>query len=202
MKNSEKPRRSESFWFATSVVLLVITVGVLQGVVVAIAVAGVQMLARTSRPHDAVVGRIPGTSAFLDTETHPEAETFAALLIYRFDASLVFFNADHFKARARAAALHAPAPKRYFLLDAETIPFLDTTGAASLDELCGNLEDQGIALAIAAAKSPVRAMLDRTGLTSRIGPGRMFHTVELAVESLLKDMPQAETALISAKERC
>jgi high affinity sulfate transporter 1 len=177
----------------------VITVGVLQGVVVAIAVAGVLMVARNSRPNTAVLGRIPGTNAFLDIATHPEVETFPGLFIFRFDATLVFFNADHFRECARTAVSKAPGPTRYFLLDAETIPYLDTTGAASLNELCDNLEDEGIAIAIAAAKAPVRDMLDKTGLAARIGPDRMFHTVELAVEALLK--APVEAATISAKEQ-
>jgi MFS superfamily sulfate permease-like transporter len=149
-------------------------------------VAGIQMLTRNSRPHDAVVGRIPGTNAFLSISTHPEAETFPGLLIYRFDAYLVFFNADYFKARVRTLVGQTSGAMRFFLLDAETIPYMDTTGAASLGELCDILKDQGIATAIAAAKAPVRTMLDKTGLSARIGSDRVFISVGSAVEALLK----------------
>jgi len=166
-----------------------ITVGVLQGVLVAVGVAIVQLLVRASRPHDAVLGRIPGTSAFLDTTTHPEAEKFPGMVIYRFDSSLVFFNADHFRARVRTLVREAPAPVRCLLLDAETIPYLDTTGAASMDQLRSDLKDEGIAMALAAAKSPVRTMLDRTGLAGRIGSDRMFPTVASAVEALSRATP-------------
>jgi len=167
----------------------VITVGVLPGVVVAVGVAIVQLLMRESGPHDAVLGRIPGTNDYGDMETHPGAESFPGLVIYRFDASLVFFNADHFKARVRTVIREAPAPVRVFVLDAETMPYLDTTGAAILDQVCGDLEREGITMAIAAAKSPVRAMLDRTGLAARIGSDRMFPTVPSAVETLGKIQP-------------
>jgi MFS superfamily sulfate permease-like transporter len=162
----------------------VITVGVLPGVLVAIGVAIVLLLMRTSHPHDAVLGRIPGTLAYGDTATHPGAESFPGLLIYRFDASLVFYNADHFKSRVRTTVQQAAAPVRYFLLDAETVPLLDTTGAASLDQICGDLHDKGIEMAVASAKTQVRTMLDRTGLVERIGSDRMFPTVESAVEVL------------------
>jgi len=164
----------------------VITVGVLPGVVVAVGVAIVQLLMRASRPHDAVLGRIPGTNDYRDRTTHPEAETFPGLVIYRFDSSLVFFNADHFKARVRTVIREAAAPVRIFLLDAETMPYLDTTGAAALDQVCGDLEQQGIKLAIAAAKGPVRGMINRTGLSQRVGPARIFPTVLSAVEALGK----------------
>ena len=188
----------QEFLVCIITLLGVITVGVMQGVVVAIAVAGVLMVARNSRPHTAVLGRIPGTNVFLDIATHPEAETFPGLFIYRLDATLVFFNADHFRECARTAVRQAPGPIRYFLLDAETIPYVDITGAASLNELCDNLKDEGIALAVAEAKAPVRTMLDKTGLTARIGPGRMFFSIESAIEALLK--PTAEAAPIHAKD--
>jgi MFS superfamily sulfate permease-like transporter len=82
-----------------------------------------------------------------------------------------------------------PAPVRVFLLDAETMPYLDTTGAAVLDQVRDDLEREGITMAIAAAKSPVRAMLDRTGLAERFGPGRLFRTVPAAVEALWRSRP-------------
>jgi len=189
--NLVRLRRISIKEFRLSVITLlgVITVGVLPGVVVAVGLAIVQLLVRASRPHDAVLGRIPGTSAYHDAASHPEAESFPGLIIYRFDESLVFFNADYFKARVRALVREAPAPVRYFLLDAETIPYLDTTGAACLDQVCGDLEAEGIAMAVAAAKSPVRTMLDRTGLVGRIRPDRIFPTVAAAVEALSRATP-------------
>jgi len=180
----------QEFRLCLITLLGVITVGVLPGVVVAVGVAMLQLLIRASRPHDAVLGRIAGTNAYGDTATNPEAESFPGLIIYRFDASLVFFNADHFKARVRTVARESPTKARDFLLDAETMPYVDTTGAASLDQVIDDLEAEGIAMAIAAAKSPVRTMLDRTGLTERIGPERMFLTVESAVAALTKDSPR------------
>jgi high affinity sulfate transporter 1 len=175
----------QEFRLCLIALLGVITVGVLPGVVVAVGVAIVQLLIKASRPHDAVLGRVPGTNIYLDMATHPEAERFPGTIIYRFDSSLVFFNADHFRERVKAVLREAPGPIRVLLLDAETMPFLDTTGAASFDRVRGDLEAEGIALVVAAAKSPVRTMLERTGLAGRIGPDRMFPTVASAVEALV-----------------
>ena len=176
--------------FRLSVVTLlgVITVGVLPGVLVAVGLALLQLLARASHPHDAVLGRVPSTGGFHDIATHPEAITVPGLVIYRFDASLVFFNADYFKSRIRAVVDASPVEVRCVLLDAETMPYIDTTGAASLEEASRELADRGIALAIASAKAPVRLMLDRTGLTQQIGAGRLFPTLESAVESVHSGM--------------
>jgi len=190
LKGLANLRRVSPREFRLSLITLlgVITVGVLPGVVVAVGVALVQLLVTASRPHDAVLGRVPGTSDFRDTTTHPGTESVPGLVLYRFDAGLVFFNADHFKARVRSVAREASAPTRYFVLDAGTMPQLDSTGAASLDQVCGDLEAQGIALAVASARSPVRAMLERTGLAERIGPERIFPTVASAVEALQAEL--------------
>ena len=61
------------------------------------------------------------------------------------------------------------------------MPLVDTTGAASIEELCAELRERGIVFAIAAAKAAVRFMLDQTGLTQQIGAAHLFPTVEAAV---------------------
>jgi MFS superfamily sulfate permease-like transporter len=67
------------------------------------------------------------------------------------------------------------------------MPYLDTTGAAVLDQVRADLEQAGITMAVASAKTPVRAMLDRAGLAGQIAPVRIFPTVAAAVEALGKD---------------
>ncbi len=170
-RHPSEPRRVSPREFRLCLItpLGVITVGVLPGAVVAVIVAIVQLLINASTPHDAVLGRIPGTTDYREAAAGSETETFPGLVIYRFDSGPVFFNG--------------------------TMPQLDSTGAASLDRLRGDLEDQGIAIAVADAKSPLRSMLQRTGLTDRIGPDRMFPTVDSAVEALF------EGHAVSAREK-
>lgn len=179
----------QEFRLCLLTLLGVVTVGVLPGVIVAVIAALGQLLVRASKPHDAVLGRIPGTNDYGDLTKYPGAEPVPGLVIYRFDASLVFFNADHFKARAKSVVGDAPAPVRDFVLDAESMPNLDTTGAAVLDDLRNDLEAAGIAMAVAAAKSPVRGMLERTGFAGRIGADRMFPSVHAAATTLRKTEP-------------
>ena len=161
-----------------------ITVGVLQGVLIAIAVAIIMLLAKSSRPNDAVLGRIPGTDTYVDAALHPEAELFPGLVIYRFEAGLLFFNSDHFKARILSMIHSAATPVRHLVVDAGTIPLLDTTGAATLDELRGELERQGIGMSVASAKKSVEYMLDRSGFTVQLGKERMYPAIEPAVQAL------------------
>jgi sulfate permease, SulP family len=132
-----------------------------------------------------LLGRVPGSNAFADVTTHPEAQTFPGLIIYRFDSALLFFNADHFKQRIRTIIAEAATKPHHLVIDAETMPLIDTTGAATLAELIEELNDSGIVVAIASAKAAVRSMLERTGLSEQLGAGRIFPTVMDAVEGLV-----------------
>ena len=119
---------------------------------------------------------------------HPEAVTIPGLVIYRFDASLLFFNSDYFKSRARTVVNEARGDVRFFVLDAGAMPHMDTTGAATLEEVIRELSDRGTVFGLAEARAPVRSVLDRTGLTQLIGSRRLFPTLESAVESVHSGM--------------
>jgi MFS superfamily sulfate permease-like transporter len=173
------------FWLSLLACIGVVTVGVLPGVVIAIVLAIVLLLARASRPHDAILGRVPGLDGYQDIAGVAGATTVPGIVIYRFDASLLFFNADYFKQRVRLTIGQAPEPPRWLLLDAEAMPVVDTTGAAILDEVREELESRGVSMAIARARPVVATILQRTGFEDRIGADRFFPTVRSGVDALL-----------------
>jgi high affinity sulfate transporter 1 len=180
----------QELWLALITLVGVITVGVLPGVVVAVGVALVRTVAAASRPNDAVLGRLRAIDAFVNATAHPDVETYPGLVIYRFDAALLFFNADHFKARVRTVVAEAAPTPRCFVIDAETMAVVDTTGAAVIAEVAQELRDRGIVVAIAEAKTAVRRMLERAGVERLIGPDRFYRRVGAAVDALRsKEMP-------------
>ena len=174
----------QEFRLSLLTLLGVITVGVLPGVVVAVGVAILQLVAKASRPHDAVLGRIPGVDGFHDIAGRPEAETVPGLVIFRYDSALLFFNADRFKARVRTVVAETTPGVRQLILDVETMPGMDSTGAAVLGELCRELAGRGVTVAIAGARQPLREMLRKTGLDVEVGPDRLFPTVDAAVRAM------------------
>lgn len=163
----------------------VITLGVLPGVAVAVGLAMLLVLIRSSNPRDAVLGRLPGGEGFQDIQGHPQAETIPRLMVYRFEAGLLFYNSDHFKSRIRAHIKDAPETPQRFLLDAGYIPFMDSTGAASLEEVIAELSNQGIGFAVAGPNDSLRLMFERTGLKDKISDANIFLTIENAVAALL-----------------
>jgi len=171
----------QEFRLSLLTLLGVISVGVLPGVLVAVAVALLQLLAKASRPHDAVLGRIPGTDEYHNVADRPEAETIPGVVIYRFDFALLFFNADYLRSRVRSVLQATAAPVHSLILDAGTVATVDTTGIACLEEMLAELARKDIALWVAEARGPVRSMLDRTGLTRQIGPERILPSLGAAV---------------------
>ena len=126
--------------------------GVLPGVLLAVALSLFWLLTVVSRPHDAVLGRVKKIKGFHDIEDFPEAATIPGLILYRFDANLVFFNADYFRERVRATIAAAKTPVEWVVVDASSINVVDITAVQKIDELREELAARGIVLATARAK--------------------------------------------------
>jgi high affinity sulfate transporter 1 len=130
----------------------VLVLGVLPGVILAVALSLLWLLAVGSRPHDALLGRVPGMRGFHDLEDFPEAKTVPGLVLYRFDSNVVFFNADFFRERIRKIIAAAATPVKWVVVDASCVNVIDATAYHTLEELKAELEQSGIVLAFARAK--------------------------------------------------
>ena len=130
----------------------VLILGVLPGVLLAVALSLFWLLTVMSRPHDEVLGRVKGIKGFHDIEDFPEATTIPGLILYRFDANVVFFNADYFRDRVRAAIAAAETPVEWVVIDASSINVVDITALQKVDELREELSAQGIVFASARVK--------------------------------------------------
>src|SRR4029079_2049775 len=113
----------------------VLLFGVLPGVTFAIVLSLLWLLMTTARPHDAVLGRPAGVPGLHDLADYPDATTIPGLLIYRFDADLVFFNCDHLKQRIEALVAAAPTPVEWVVIDAGAINVVDYSAVQTIDAL-------------------------------------------------------------------
>ena len=160
----------------------VLVLGVLLGIVVAIALSVLDLLRRVARPHDAVEGIVPGLAGMHDVDDYPSAERTPGLLVYRYDSPLFFANAENFRTRALAAVDDATVSVRWFLLNVEANVEVDITGADALELLRAGLEERGIVFALARLKVDLRDQLAGTGLLDRIGENHIFPTLPTALE--------------------
>ena len=178
-------RRSELL-LALATTAAVLGFGVLYGVLVAIALSILDLLRRVARPHDGVLGLVPGVAGMHDLDDYPDARPIPGLVVYRYDAPLFFANAEDFRERALAAVAENPegqVPVEWFVLNAEANVEMDLTAVDALDQLRRDLEARGIVFAMARVKQDLRELLDAAGLVDKIGENRIFMTLPTAVEA-------------------
>jgi high affinity sulfate transporter 1 len=166
------------FLFALIAMLGVVGLGVLRGVVIAIIATGVYLLARVSRPSDALLGCIPGRDGFYKLHREPRAKAIPGLTIYLVQSSLVFFNVDYVRDRIGWIVERLPQSTRWFILDAEAVTTIDSTAAAALTEVNEQLSQRHIRFGVASLHAQPRELLARSGFLASIGPEMLFTRVE------------------------
>ncbi|HIE5582550.1 TPA: SulP family inorganic anion transporter [Pseudomonas aeruginosa] len=180
----------KGFWklsrFEFSLCLLttvgVLSVGVLPGIFVAVSIAVLRLLYYTYRPSDAVLGWMHGIDGQVELAKYPQATTLPGLVIYRFDAPLLFFNADYFKQRVLAVVDGSERPNAV-LLNAEAMTNLDISGLATLHEVQQILKAQGVHLSLARVTGQTLDLLQRWSMLGEIKPPLVFSSVRSGVSA-------------------
>jgi sulfate permease, SulP family len=175
-------RRSEIV-FAVAATVVVPVVGVLYGIAVAIGLSVLDLLRRIARPHDAVLGFVPGLAGMHDIEDYQTGRQLPGLLIYRYDSPLFFANADDFQRRALAALDDEEHPVLWFVLNIEAISEIDITGADALENLRRELAKRDIVFGLARLKTELGQTPTAAGFLDKIGQDRVYATLPTAVEA-------------------
>jgi MFS superfamily sulfate permease-like transporter len=173
-------RRAELV-LALTTTAAVLFFGVLYGVLAAVGLSVVELLRRLARPHDAILGFVPGVAGMHDIDDYPQAKLVPGLVVYRYDAPLCFANAEDFRRRALAAVTAAPTPVHWFLLNAEACVEVDSTAVDALAALRGELDRRGVVFAMARVKQDLRDQLAGTDFLDAVDPDRIFMTLPVAV---------------------
>lgn len=161
----------------------VVGFGVLQGVAVSVGATLLYAMYVSGNPRDALLGRLPGETVLGKMHLNPQAQPVPGAVIWLFESSVWFFNADAFRRRAREIIEQA-GDVRWFVLDAEAMTQADADAVEALYELKRILDERGISLLVAGGHGKFREALQRSGLVKKIGPDRIFVSPEQAVEAI------------------
>jgi len=157
--------------------------GILKGVLLAAVASLLMLLAGAARPHVAFLGRIPGTRRYSDLQRHPDNEPVPGVVIFRTEASLLYFNVDHVRQVVRDR-LQATAGLRLVVCDLSDTPVVDVAGAQMLADLHRDLVRREIRLRVAEAHGKVRDLLRAVGLEEHVGYlGRHLSVDQALLES-------------------
>lgn len=184
-------RRLQRFRQSEFALALVTTVGVLMtdilvGVGIAVGLSVIELFARITHPHDAVLGEVPDLPGLHDVEDWEGAKTIPGLVIYRYDAPLCFANAEDFKRRALATVTAEPTPVEWFVLNTEAITEVDITAVDMLIELRDELATRGITFAMARVKQDLYAQLRRSPLLNHATSEHVYFTLHTAIAAFQK----------------
>ncbi|MBS1219339.1 MAG: sulfate transporter, partial [Proteobacteria bacterium] len=157
------------FEFVVSMVafVAVLMLGILNGVMVAVVVSMLLIIRRAANPHVAFLGRIPGTRMFSDIERNPDNQPVPGVLVFRVEASLLYFNVEHVRDAVWQKIRSTPGPLKLVICDLVISPMVDLAGARMLAGLQKELQAAGIHLRLVAAHASARDILRAEGLEER-----------------------------------
>lgn len=161
----------------------VIAFGVLPGILVGIVLSLLKVISQIARPHDALLGRVPGANALHDLGDDDAVETIPGLVVYRFYGPLIFANVRFFIERLENFIARAAHPVRQVILDARAIPDIDVTAAEELQSYFQRLRDKGITVVVAKAHLPLREAAMRLGLSDALSETSYFPKLSDAVSA-------------------
>ena len=184
-------RRSE-FWIAAVCLLSVLALGPLRAVMIAFLLSTIDVIRRASRPDTAALVEAPDGSHFLPA-ADGKASGSSGLVVYRFGAPLYFANATLFLDDVERLVTQAPTPVRWFVLDAQAMVDVDTTGAGVLRQAITLLKKRNITFAVSRADRSFRSWLERYDLMELIDPGRFYPTNRHAAQAF-RQSPEGKAA--------
>jgi sulfate permease, SulP family len=162
------------FAIAAVVIAGELTLGVLHGIALGVVLSLLLVIYRSSHPHGAVLGQLPGTEAYRYVGRHPDAQTFPGLLIWRTGGDLFFASIGHFEEALSAALAASDPPVQHVLLDAESINFIDASASDELVVFLKRLQSYGITVAFARVRDSVRERMQMAGIDVVVDPAG-FH---------------------------
>jgi sulfate permease, SulP family len=176
------------FALAVTTTLVVVFIGVEQGILLAMALSMFRIVHHSYRPHTAVLRQSePGIWQL--KKVAPGQATEPGIVIYRFGAPLFYANANRFAEEVHTLAASAPTPLHWLIVDAGAITNVDFTAALVVREVAKQLAAQGVGLVFAHVQSDLRPDLDRHHLTKTIGKDRIFDTLHEALALLRGKTP-------------
>ena len=170
------------FWMLLITFLATLFLGIERGILSGVAISLGTIIYKTSMPHIAVLGKIPGKPHYRNVDRFEELEVREDVLIVRFDARLYFANVEFFSERFESLIKNKGEKLKLLVLDADSINGLDSSGVHGLEKLIDQCTKLDIRFYIVGAKGPIRDRLNKAGLFDRLGEEHFFFRIQHAID--------------------
>jgi SulP family sulfate permease len=180
--------RSDELVWALVAFAGVIVLGTLEGILIAVLISILTLIAQAARPPVYALGRKPGSDVYRPLGDHPDDETFPGLLIVRTESRLFFANTS--SVIDKLWPLVHQATPQVLVLDCDAIPDIEYTALLSLTKFEEQLSKAGVSLWLAALNPTPLHVVERAPLGATLGQERMYLNLEQAVEAYLQRFGQ------------
>ena len=177
----------------------VLTFGLLRGVMLGALISLVQLVRVSSRPHVALLGRIPGTRRFSDCDRHSDNELIPNLMIFRPESALVYFNVDNVCDAILSRVRVEASPPKLVVLDLSAAPLVDMQSAHTLASMADELGAIGIRFQAVEPRSSVRDRFRHEGVDSKLGGVNRFTSVADVIDHFVGESERSAAVIESER---
>ena len=170
------------FWMLISTFVATLALGIEIGIGVGVVLSLALVLLRTTRPHTAVLARIPNTHFYRNITRFENLEEKEDVLIYRFDAQLFFANIEFFKDRLYDYERLKEDKLKALIIDGESINNVDSTAIHAFEEIVSDFNSRNIEVYFTGIKGPVRDKLKSSGFLKSVNEDHFFLSIQEAVD--------------------
>lgn len=171
------------FWMLAATFLITLSLGIETGIGAGVVLSLGMVIYRSTRPHVAVLGRVPGSMFYRNVQRFDNLEQRPDVLVVRFDGPLYFSNINYFKDKMGELIAQKGEALRLVVLNADSISHLDSSAIHALQEWVTESQNRGIKVHFTSVIGPVRDTLGRWGLTEVIGADSFFMSNQQAIEA-------------------
>ena len=165
-----------------STLLITIFIGIKEGILFGIILSLVMLIYKSTKPHMAVLGNVPGTHFYRNINRFSEVIIQEEILIVRFDAQLYFANTQYFKDKIKDFALERGGVIKLLIIDGESLNALDSSAIYALEEVHDFFSSKGVTIVFTGLKGPVRDTLVKSKLMKKIRYDHCFMSIQEAVD--------------------
>ena len=174
-------QRPVEFWVALITAVVVIFIGVEQGIILAIVLSLLAHTRHGYKPKNVVLTQEDGHLRVLPV-TSP-AEALPGLILYRFSHDMYYANAERLAEELLELLKAGPPPVSWLCIDMAAVDEVDFSAAATLREAYKEIESRGVRLVFAEVSDDVRTELDLSGVTELVGEDGYYPRLEDVLEA-------------------
>ena len=174
--------RRSAFVLSITAALGVILFGVLEGIVIAVALSILIFFKRNWWPSGAVLGRVAALNSWHDIDDNPDAVAVPDVVVYRWGASLFFANAGIFRQEVRR--LVGASHVEWVVIQCEAITDIDVTAADMLERLDNELNRRGIHMLFVDMRSRLQELVASYGLLETLDEAHFYDSVDAALAAI------------------